>query len=108
MWQSHEHTHLLMETFGVKTLWDDHGVVADILVNIFNIYFFLVVINCVHSHLQHHFLELTFMNSWHQIYFIISLRAHLKTTSLSGLVSILYYEYGKTWVATIMADIDHH
>ena len=30
--QSHEHTQLLMETFGEKMLWDDHGVVADILI----------------------------------------------------------------------------
>ena len=33
--RSHEHTRLLMETFSVKTLWDDHGVVADILVSHF-------------------------------------------------------------------------
>jgi hypothetical protein len=31
--RSHEHTQLLMDTFGAKTLWDDHGVVADILVS---------------------------------------------------------------------------
>ena len=33
--QSHEHTQLLMDTFGVKALWDDHGIVADILVSQF-------------------------------------------------------------------------
>ena len=33
--RSHEHTKLLMDTFNVKTLWDDHGVVADILVSHF-------------------------------------------------------------------------
>ena len=31
--RSHEHTQLLMDAFNVKTLWDDHGVVADILVS---------------------------------------------------------------------------
>ena len=31
--RSHEHTQLLMDTFSVKTLWDDHGVVPDILVS---------------------------------------------------------------------------
>jgi len=33
--RSHEHTRLLMEAFDEKTLWDDHGVVADILVSHF-------------------------------------------------------------------------
>jgi hypothetical protein len=33
--RSHEHTRLLMDTFSAKTLWDDHGVVADILVSFF-------------------------------------------------------------------------
>ena len=33
--RSHEHTQLLMDTFNVKTLWDNHGVVADILVSHF-------------------------------------------------------------------------
>ena len=33
MRRSHEHTQLLMDMFGAKTLWDDHGVVADILVS---------------------------------------------------------------------------
>ena len=33
--RSHEHTQLLMDTFNVKTLWDDHGVVADILLSLF-------------------------------------------------------------------------
>ena len=32
---SHEHTRLLMDAFGVKTLWDDHGVISDILVSPF-------------------------------------------------------------------------
>ena len=35
MQRSHEHTQLLMDTFGVKALWDDHEIVADILVNQF-------------------------------------------------------------------------
>ena len=39
--RSHEHTRLLMETFGAKTLWDDHGIVADILVSHFTYNFFL-------------------------------------------------------------------
>jgi hypothetical protein len=33
--QSHEHTQLLMEAIDEKTLWDDHGVIADILVSHF-------------------------------------------------------------------------
>jgi hypothetical protein len=33
--RSHEHTQLLMDTFSVKTLWDNHGIVADILVSHF-------------------------------------------------------------------------
>ena len=33
--RSHEHTRLLMDTFGAKALWDDHGIVADILVSHF-------------------------------------------------------------------------
>ena len=28
----HEHTQLLMDAFSVTTLWNDHGIVADILV----------------------------------------------------------------------------
>jgi len=37
VWRSHEHTQLLMDAFGEKVLWDDHGVVADILVSHFSI-----------------------------------------------------------------------
>ena len=34
--RSHEHTQLLMDTFGAKALWDDHGIIADILVSHFH------------------------------------------------------------------------
>ena len=32
MRRCHEHTQLLMDAFSVTTLWNDHGIVADILV----------------------------------------------------------------------------
>ena len=35
VWRSHKHTQLLMDAFSVKTLWDDYGVVVDILVSHF-------------------------------------------------------------------------
>ena len=31
--QSHEHTQLLMETLDCKTLWDEYGIVGDVLVS---------------------------------------------------------------------------
>ena len=42
--RSHEHTQLLMDTFGEKALWDDHGIVADILVS--QILFYRIILTC--------------------------------------------------------------
>ena len=87
--RSHEHTQLLMDTFSVKELWDDHGIVADILVSRFLFYgIILTCTNCARSLLQHPSHVRIFTNSWRQTYFIKLSRVHSKTTSSSGLVSI--------------------
>ena len=90
MRRSHEHTQLLMDTFDAKTLWDNHGIVADILVSHFLFYRLIILAytNCANSHLQHPFHEPIFTNSWRQTYSIKSSKVHLKTTSLNGLASI--------------------
>ena len=41
---SHEHTQFLMDTFNMKTLWDDHGVVGDILISPFLFYRIILVL----------------------------------------------------------------
>ena len=89
VWQSHEHTQLLMDAFNVKTLWDDHGVVGNILVS--QILFYGIILtstNCTRSHLQHLFHVQIFMSSWCQTSSIKLLRVFLKIILLSGLASI--------------------
>ena len=71
MRRSLAHTELLVEEFELGMLWDEYGLVGDIVVCIL-LHFCCMCISdcCLFSHSQTASLELTFMSLCHLIYYI--------------------------------------
>jgi hypothetical protein len=79
-----------MEAFDEKMLWDDHGIIAGILVSPLQLLIYnFACINYACSHSQHIFHKEIFMSSWCPTYYTKSSKGHLKIIWWSGLVTIL-------------------
>lgn len=85
MRRSQAHTELLVEEFELGMLWDEYGLVGDVVVRILRHF------SCMHifysylfSHLQTVSLEPISMNYCHPTYYINLSRELLRTISLRG------------------------
>jgi len=77
---SHEHTNALLDLLDLKTLWDDYGIVGDIIVSrIVDLETHMLTRTGSHSPLWPTFLVRTFMSFYPRISFIRSLREHSRT-----------------------------
>jgi hypothetical protein len=78
--RSHEHTDALLDLLDLKMLWDDYGIVGDIIVSrIVNLETHMLTRTGSHSPLRPTFLVRTFMSFYPWISFIRSLREHSRT-----------------------------
>jgi len=85
--RSQPHTELLVEGFELGTLWDEYGLVGDIIVCTSFCISTWILINSF-SHSLTIFLGLTFMSFYHLIYYISWLKVPLRTILLHGWIAI--------------------
>ena len=76
--RSKEHTELISAEFELGQLWDEYGLIGDVVVIIY--LFILIFLLIFHSHLQTTFPTPIFMNYYHPTYFTSLSKAALRTT----------------------------
>ena len=108
--RSHEHTYLLQKHFDLKMLWDEYGIVGNIMVCPLPTIHVFLGLKCVHAWHSKPFTasfpradihELLTPDLLHQI-----IKGTFKDHLVSWVEEYLVLVHGKTGAADIMADID--